>query len=68
MRNIYGEVPVVFVSLKGVDGLTFEAAYGMLRRIIRAEASRLRLLLNSEKITEDDLWSESWRTMILLMI
>ena len=54
MRNIYGEVPVVFVSLKGVDGLTFEAAYGMLRRIIRAEASRLRLLLNSEKITEDD--------------
>ena len=34
-----GKFPVVFVSLKGVDGLTFEDAYGMLRRIIRAEVS-----------------------------
>lgn len=49
-----GKFPVVFVSLKGVDGLTFEDAYGMLRRVIRAEASRLRILLNSEKIAEDD--------------
>lgn len=49
-----GKFPMVFVSLKGVDGLTFEDAYGMLRRVIRAEASRLRILLNSEKIAEDD--------------
>ena len=29
-----GKFPVVFVSLKGVDGLTFEDAYEMLRRIV----------------------------------
>ena len=49
-----GKFPVVFVSLKGVDGLTFEDAYGMLRRIIRAEVSRMRMLLGSERISEDD--------------
>ena len=48
-----GKFPVVFVSLKGVDGLTFEDAYGMLRRIIRAEVSRLQMLLDSERISED---------------
>ena len=48
-----GKFPVVFVSLKGVDGLTFEDAYEMLRRIIRAEVSRLQMLLNSERISED---------------
>ena len=49
-----GKFPVVFVSLKGVDGLTFEDAYGMLRLIIRAEVSRLQMLLDSERISEDD--------------
>ena len=49
-----GKFPVIFISLKGVDGLTFEDAYGMLRRIIRAEVSRLQMLLNSERISEDD--------------
>lgn len=49
-----GKYPVVFISLKGVDGLTYQDAYGMLRRIIREEASRLRILLNSEWIAEDD--------------
>ena len=49
-----GKFPVVFVSLKGVDGLTFEDAYGMLRRILRAEISRLSFLMQSERIAEDD--------------
>ena len=49
-----GKFPVIFISLKGVDGLTFEDAYGMLRRIIRAEVSRLQMLLDSERISEDD--------------
>ena len=39
-----GRFPVVFVSLKGVDGLTFEDAYGMLRRILRSEVFRLSFL------------------------
>ena len=49
-----GKFPVVFVSLKGVDGLTFEDAYGMLRRILRSEFSRLGFLKQSERIAEDD--------------
>ena len=49
-----GKYPVVFVSLKGVDGLTFEGAYKMLRRILRSEISRLGFLMQSERIAEDD--------------
>ena len=49
-----GKFPVVFVSLKGVDGLTFEDAYGMLRLIIRAEASRHQYLRDSERISREE--------------
>ena len=42
-----GKFPVVFVSLKGVDGLTFAAAYGMQRLLIRSEVSRMQALLAS---------------------
>ena len=52
-----GKYPVVFVSLKGVDGLTFEDAYRRLRGIIREEALRLSFLKSSEKLDEDDLRS-----------
>ena len=55
VRSVYGEsFPMVFISLKGVDGLTFEDAYGMLRLLIRSEASRMRVLLESERIAGDD--------------
>ena len=49
-----GKFPVVFISLKGVDGLTFEDAYGMLRRIIRAEVSRHQYLRDSERISREE--------------
>ena len=52
-----GKFPVVFVSLKDVDGLTFENAYGKLRDILRAEISRLSFLMQSEQIVEDDKYS-----------
>ena len=52
-----GKLPVVFVSLKDVDGLTFENAYGKLRDILRAEISRLSFLMQSEQIAEDDKYS-----------
>ena len=52
-----GKYPEVFVSLKGVDGLTFEDAYRRLRGIIREEALRLSFLKSSEKLDEDDLRS-----------
>ena len=50
-----GKYPVVFISLKGVDGLTFEDAYGMLRVIIRAEAFRMEYLAQSNKVSEKEL-------------
>ena len=49
-----GKYPVVFVSLKGVDGLTFEDAYERLRRTIQEEASRQQFLLESNDISETD--------------
>lgn len=49
-----GKFPMIFISLKGVDGLNFEEAYGALRRIIRAEVLRLKFLTKSDKITDDD--------------
>ena len=52
-----GKFPVVFVSLKDVDGLIFENAYGKLRDILRAEISRLSFLMQSEQIAEDDKYS-----------
>ena len=49
-----GKFPVVFVSLKGVDGLTFEDAYGMLRRILRSEVFRLSFLAESKKVLDKE--------------
>lgn len=49
-----GKFPVIFLSLKGVDGLTFEDAYGMLRRIIREEVFRLSFLVDSTKVLEKE--------------
>ena len=49
-----GKYPVVFVSLKGVDGLTFDTAYRALSEIIRKEALRLQFLSDSERLTADE--------------
>ena len=50
-----GKYPVVFISLKEVDGATFESAYNQLRTVICDEALRLDVLANSNKLNEDDL-------------
>ena len=49
-----GQYPVVFISLKGVDGLDFKTAYEALCQIIVDEAARLRLLVDSDKIADDE--------------
>ena len=49
-----GKYPVVFLTLKGVDGLTFEEAKGRLRSVIREEMYKLRFLLDSDKIPESE--------------
>lgn len=57
-----GKYPVVFISLKGVDGLTFESAYRALCEVIRSEALRLQHLDTSTKITDDE--KKSLRTIL----
>ena len=49
-----GKYPVVFVSLKGVDGLRFEDAYDKMGNVIQREARRLQYLCDSDKLTELD--------------
>ena len=49
-----GKFPVVFITLKGVDGSTFDDAYGMLRVLIRNEAMRHYELKSSEHITAEE--------------
>ena len=49
-----GKYPVVLLTLKGVDGLTFEEAKGRLRSVIREEMYKLRFLLDSDKIPESE--------------
>ena len=49
-----GKFPVVFMTLKGVDGLNFESAYGMLCEIICDEARRLRVLETSDILAQDE--------------
>jgi hypothetical protein len=49
-----GKYPVVFVSLKSVDGTTFEDAYQSLREVIRKEADRLKFLQDSPKLSDNE--------------
>ena len=49
-----GKYPVIFLSLKGVDGLTFSKSKEMLSEIIKEEADRHYYLKNSEKLTQED--------------
>ena len=49
-----GQYPVISVSLKGVDGLSFHSAKERLKSIIGREAMRFYFLLNSPKLREED--------------
>ena len=49
-----GKFPVVFFSLKNVDGLTFESAKYRLTELIGMEAERFSFLLSSDKLTENE--------------
>ena len=49
-----GKFPVIFLSLKGVDGLTFEEARLCLIELIESEVRRFKCLLDSGKLDDDD--------------
>ena len=49
-----GKFPVIFLSLKGVDGLTFSEARFCLAELIESEARRFKFLMQSDKLDADD--------------
>lgn len=49
-----GKYPVIFLALKGIDGLSFEAAKYRLTELIGVEAERFAFLADSEKLTENE--------------
>ena len=57
-----GKYPVVSVSLKNVDGLTYEGAKYRLAESIGREAERFTFLLDSSQLTEND--KSRYRAMI----
>lgn len=50
-KEYMGKYPVIFLSLKGVEGLNFEEARRMLGCVIRTEAERHYVLKKSTKVT-----------------
>ena len=49
-----GKFPVISISLKSVDGLSYEAAVTALRRAIGNEACRFSFLTESERLGQND--------------
>ena len=49
-----GKFPVIFLSLKGVESLTFENAKYRLMQLVGREANRFHFLSDSDRLTEDD--------------
>lgn len=53
-REYMGKFPVISVSLKGINGSTFETAQDMAVQIVNREARRLLYLLDSDSLTDPD--------------
>lgn len=49
-----GKFPVIFISLKSVDGLDFQTALTALKTVIGDEAGRFYFLSSSDKLTDDE--------------
>ena len=59
-----GRFPVIFLSLKEVDGLTFVSARYRLTELVGMEAERFSFLAESDKLSENE--KEKYRTLIRL--
>ena len=59
-----GKFPVLFLTLKGVEGTTFEEARLSLAELIAAEARRFKFLQESDRLDADD--KEMYRELISL--
>ena len=63
-KEYMGKFPVIFLSLKGVEGLTFEKAKYRLAELVGVEAERFHFLLDSDKLTENE--KNRYRALIAL--
>ena len=63
-QEYMGRYPVIFLSLKSVEGLSFEEARNCLIELIGREARRFQFLLDSEKLDDGD--KEIYRALISL--
>lgn len=60
VRNYYNELceqymgkyPVIFISLKDVEGMDYQTAYDMLGSVVSEEARRFKFLLESNRLME----------------
>ena len=59
-----GQFPVIFLSLKEVDGLTFARARYRLTELVGIEAEHFSFLADSDKLSENE--KEKYRTLISL--
>ena len=51
-----GKYPVIFLSLKSVEGLTFDSAKYRITELIGREAQRFDFLLESDNLSDDEKW------------
>ena len=54
-REYMGKYPVIFISLKGVDGMTFEEAVVRATTIVKTEARRHYYLKDSGKLVKEEI-------------
>nr|WP_296928239.1 AAA family ATPase [uncultured Marvinbryantia sp.] len=59
-----GKYPVIFISLKDVDGLRFEYARKRLIKKVGTEAERFRFLLNSDRLSVNE--KEKYSALVAL--
>lgn len=59
-----GRFPVIFLSLKGIEGFKFEEARFCLAELIAGEARRFKFLLDSNKLDQGE--KDLYRELLLL--
>lgn len=54
MEEYLGKFPVIFLTLKGVEGETFAKAKAKLVKLVALEAERFHFLKDSDRLTENE--------------
>ncbi len=49
-----GKFPVIYISLKSIEGLSFDSAFSMLKILFRDEVRRIRSRIGDENLSEEE--------------